>query len=65
METDRVKFEIIKENYTQDLRELFCQNEVVMKTTLKGRVFKEGEFSKLLDEEFCKSEDDTFGFISI
>lgn len=62
METDRVKFEIIKENYIQDLRELFCQNEAVMKTTLKGRVFTEGEVSKLLDEEFCKSEDDIFGF---
>lgn len=62
METDRVKFEIVKENYIQDLRELFCQNEVVMKTTLKGRVFAEVEFTKLLNEEFCKSEDDTFGF---
>lgn len=62
LETDRVKFEIIKENHVQDLRELFCQNETVMKTTLKGRVFTEGEFIKLLDDEFCQSENDISGF---
>ena len=62
METVRVKFEVVNESLIEALSELFCENEIVMEKTLKGRVFTDDEFAKLLDEEFCKSKSDISGF---
>ena len=62
METVRVKFEVIKDSHLHALNELFCQNEVVMKSTLKGKVFTEDEFNKLLEEEFCTTKSNVSGF---
>lgn len=62
LETERVRFESFNSKYLKDLETLFCENEVVMKSTLKGRVFTKKEFEELIEQQFMNSEEDYFGF---
>lgn len=62
LETERVRFEPFNSKYLKDLETLFCENEVVMKSTLKGRVFTKKEFEELIAQQFMNSEEDCFGF---
>jgi RimJ/RimL family protein N-acetyltransferase len=61
-ETDRLRFKMFNSNYEKELEELLCSNHLVMKTTLKGRVFTTEEFTKILKEDFIQSENDKVGF---
>jgi RimJ/RimL family protein N-acetyltransferase len=60
--TDRLRFKILNSKYEKDLEKLLCKNHLVMKTTLKGRVFTKEEFNKLIKEDFIKSKNDEIGF---
>ena len=60
--TDRLRFKILHSKYEKDLEKLLCKNHLVMKTTLKGRVFTKEEFKKLIKEDFIKSKNDKIGF---
>lgn len=62
LETERLRFRIFDSKYETELEELFCSNDLVMKTTLKGRVFTREEFKKVLKEDFIRSENDKTGF---
>lgn len=62
METKRIKFEPLQAKYRKDLEELFCKNNLVMQSTLKGRVFTKQEFEELLENEFIKNKEDSLGF---
>jgi len=61
-QTDRLKLKILNSKYAKDLEELFCKNHLVMKTTLKGRVFTAEEFKKILKEDFIQSKNNKVGF---
>lgn len=61
-ETERIKFNLLSPKYLKDLEQLFCENHLVMKTVLKGRVFKKDEFNKLLKTDFIISKNDKIGF---
>jgi ribosomal-protein-alanine N-acetyltransferase len=60
--TDRLNFKLFNSKYEKDLEALLCKNPLVMKTTLKGRVFTTQEFKKIVKEDFIQSEKDTVGF---
>jgi ribosomal-protein-alanine N-acetyltransferase len=60
--TDRIRFNILNSKYEEDLEKLLCQNDLVMKTTLKERVFTKEEFKKTLKENFIYSKSDKVGF---
>jgi ribosomal-protein-alanine N-acetyltransferase len=62
LETKRIKFNLISPKYLKDLEELFCENHLVMKTALKGRVFNKDEFNELLKTDFITSKNDKVGF---
>jgi RimJ/RimL family protein N-acetyltransferase len=62
LKTDRLHFKMFNSKYEKDLEELFCRNDFVMKTTLKGRGFTREEFKKVLEEAFIQSESDKTGF---
>lgn len=62
IQTDRLKFKILNSKYEKDLEKLFCKNNTVMKTTLKGRVFTKKEFNKTLKEDFIRSKNNQIGF---
>jgi RimJ/RimL family protein N-acetyltransferase len=62
LKTERLNFKIFKTKYEKSLEELFCKNHLVMKTTLKGRVFTKEELKEILRENFIQSENDTVGF---
>ena len=60
--TDRLRFKILNSKYEKDLEKLLCKNHLVMKTTLKGRVFTTEEFKNLIKQDFIKSTHDKIGF---
>jgi len=62
LETERIRFEPLHTKYLEYLETLFCENTLVMKSTLKGRVFTKKEFEELIKKDFIKSEADKFGF---
>ncbi|WP_158974956.1 GNAT family N-acetyltransferase [Cellulophaga sp. L1A9] len=62
LQTDRLQFKPFHSNYEAALENLCCENELVMKTTLKSRVFTKAEFKALVKDEFIHSEKDSFGF---
>ena len=62
LETKRLRFKRLKSNYRDNLEKLFCENELVMSTTLKGRVFTKKEFKELLKNDFINSDNDKVGF---
>lgn len=62
LETERLKFNTLQPKYKKDLEKLFCENHLVMGTTLKGRVFTKKEFEKSLKEDFILSKKDKVGF---
>ncbi|MBO0591195.1 GNAT family N-acetyltransferase [Cellulophaga sp. E16_2] len=62
LQTDRLQFKPYLPEYRLALEKLCCENELVMKSTLKGRVFTKAEFETLLQEEFIKSTHEVFGF---
>lgn len=62
METKRIKFEPLQAKYRNELEDLFCSNNLVMQSKLKGRVFTKPEFEELLENEFIKNKEDKFGF---
>lgn len=62
LETERVRFEPLNSKYTKDLESLFCENNLVMKSTLKGRVFTKKEFEELVENNFINSKEDNYGF---
>ena len=62
LETERIRFEPLNSKYIKDLEKLFCENTLVMKSTLKGRVFTKQEFNQLIQKDFINAPKDTFGF---
>jgi len=62
LETKRLKFEPLHSRYIKELKELFCGNSLVMKSTLKGRVFTKLEFQELIEKNFINLKNDKFGF---
>lgn len=62
LETKRLRFKRLKPSYKDDLEKLFCKNQLVMSTTLKGRVFTKEEFEELLKNDFINSDKDKVGF---
>lgn len=62
LETTRIRFVPLNTIYIKDLKILFCKNNLVMKSTFKGRVFTLEEFEELIKKDFIKSEEDKFGF---
>lgn len=62
LKTKRLNFRVFDSKYEKELEELFCSNHLVMKTTLKGRVFTKEELKELLEKEFIHSENDKTGF---
>lgn len=62
LETERIRFNLLADKYLKDLEHLFCENHLVMKTTLKGRVYKKEEFNALLKTDFITSKNDKVGF---
>ncbi|WP_165749696.1 GNAT family N-acetyltransferase [Cellulophaga sp. Z1A5H] len=62
LETERVRFEPLNSKSTKDLESLFCENNLVMKSTLKGRVFTKKEFEELVENNFINSKEDNYGF---
>lgn len=62
LETKRLRFQRLKSSYTNDLEKLFCENQLAMSTTLKGRVFTKKEFKELLNNDFINSDNDKVGF---
>ena len=62
LETERIKFEPLKLTYKKDLEKLFCENNLVMKSTLKGRVFTKNEFEEITKKDFISSKKDKLGF---
>ncbi|MGR7814393.1 GNAT family N-acetyltransferase [Lacinutrix undariae] len=63
--TDRLRFKILNSKYEKDLEKLLCENHLVMKTTLKGRVFTTEEFKKIIKQDFIKSKNDKSGFLCV
>jgi ribosomal-protein-alanine N-acetyltransferase len=62
LQTDRLQFIPYNTTYRVALEKLCCKNQLVMKSTLKGRVFTKSEFETLIKEEFIQSEKDSYGF---
>ena len=62
LQTERIRFELLQPKYVEDLEILFCENNTVMQSTFKGRVFTKKEFETLIQKEFIQSKEDTFGF---
>lgn len=60
-ETERLKFKVLDSKYKEDLERLFCENHLVMKSTLKGRVFTQEEFKTLINNHFINSKHDKVG----
>ena len=48
--------------YLDDLEKLFCENSLVMNSTLKGRVFTKLEFEEVIQTAFIKTKNDKYGF---
>lgn len=64
-ETNRLKFNLLSAKYESDLEKLFCDNHLVMKSVLKGRVFTKEEFKKSLQEDFMLNESEKTGFMCL
>jgi len=62
LKTENIRFEPLQTKYLKALEKLFCENTMVMRSTLKGRIFTKREFEVLLQKEFIHSKDDHFGF---
>lgn len=62
LETERIRFEPLKVEYLDDLEKLFCENSLVMNSTLKGRVFTKLEFEEVIQTAFIKTKNDKYGF---
>lgn len=62
LKTERIRFEPLKPKYIAELQKLFCNNDLVMKTTLKGRVFDKEEFETLIETGFINEAKDNYGF---
>ncbi|MFW2374934.1 GNAT family N-acetyltransferase [Cellulophaga baltica] len=62
LQTERLQFKPYLPEYRLALEKLCCENELVMKSTLKGRTFTKVEFESLINEEFIRTTKDAFGF---
>ena len=62
LQTERLQFKPYLPEYRLALEKLCCENELVMKSTLKGRTFTRVEFESLINEEFIRTTKDAFGF---
>lgn len=64
LETERTILTYLNEELLPHVEALFCKNEVVMESTLKGRVFTKNEFLELVKNEFSTPTSPT-GFLCI
>lgn len=60
--TSRIKIEPLQKEHKEALQNLFCENHLVMQSTLKGRVFTTTEFEAFIQNEFVTSHNDKLGF---
>lgn len=65
LETERLLFKPYSKSYFSDVERLFCKNERVMKSTLKGSVFTPEELNELIKNEFITSEEEHEGFLCL
>ncbi len=62
LSTKRIKLEPLQAEHKEALQNLFCENHLVMQSTLKGRVFTTTEFEAFIQNEFVTSHNDKLGF---
>ncbi|WP_379953095.1 GNAT family N-acetyltransferase [Dokdonia sp. R78006] len=62
LETIRLRFEPISPKHLEDAADMFCTNNRVMASTLKGSVFTRSEFDSLLHTDFINEQEPVFGF---
>ncbi|MFD1553228.1 N-acetyltransferase [Putridiphycobacter roseus] len=63
--TERLRFNLLKEDYLKDLTHLFCENHLVMQSTLKGSVYSKDALQQLIKEAFISTAEEQFGFLCI
>ena len=64
-ETERLRVCPFALEYFEALQDLFCNNELAMRSTLKGRTFTFQEFTGLLVHHFTSSEEEKIGFMLV
>lgn len=62
LHTKRIKLEPLQTEHKEALQKLFCENHIVMQSTLKGRVFTKTEFEACIQKEFVTPHNDKLGF---
>ena len=65
LETERLLLKSYSKSYFSDVERLFCKNERVMKSTLKGRIFTYEELTELIASKFITSEEEYNGFLCL